>query len=43
MFREVPRPVYGEAMTRQIDQATQKLGQGDLAKLLTSGDTWVVK
>jgi 2-oxoglutarate ferredoxin oxidoreductase subunit beta len=43
VFREVPRPVYGEAMTRQIDQATQKLGPGDLQKLLTSGDTWVVK
>ena len=42
VFREVPRPVYGEAMTRQIDQATQKLGAGDLAKLLSSGDTWVV-
>ncbi len=43
VFRDISRPVYGEAMDRQIDQATEKLGQGDLAKLLHSGDTWVVK
>jgi 2-oxoglutarate ferredoxin oxidoreductase subunit beta len=43
VFREEMRPVYGEAMTRQIEQATQKLGPGDLGKLLQSGDTWVVK
>jgi len=42
VFREQLRPVYGDAMSRQIDQATQKLGPGDLTKLLHSGDTWVV-
>jgi 2-oxoglutarate ferredoxin oxidoreductase subunit beta len=42
VFRDVKRPVYGELMERQIDRATEKLGQGDLVKLLNSGDTWVV-
>ena len=43
VFRNTQRPVYGEAMEAQISQATDRLGQGDLAKLLHSGDTWVVK
>jgi 2-oxoglutarate ferredoxin oxidoreductase subunit beta len=42
VFREVERPVYGEAMDKQIEMATERLGQGDLAKLLHSGDTWTV-
>jgi 2-oxoglutarate ferredoxin oxidoreductase subunit beta len=42
VFRDVKRPVYGELMERQIESATEKLGQGDLAKLLNSGDIWVV-
>jgi 2-oxoglutarate/2-oxoacid ferredoxin oxidoreductase subunit beta len=42
VFRDVPRPVYGELMEQQIEAATAKLGQGDLDKLLNSGDTWVV-
>jgi 2-oxoglutarate/2-oxoacid ferredoxin oxidoreductase subunit beta len=43
VFRDVQRPVYGELMERQIEMATTKLGTGDLAKLLHSGDTWDVK
>jgi 2-oxoglutarate ferredoxin oxidoreductase subunit beta len=43
VFREVARPVYGEAMEAQIEQATDRLGPGDLHKLLHSGDTWTVK
>jgi 2-oxoglutarate ferredoxin oxidoreductase subunit beta len=42
VFREVERPVYGEAMDRQIKMATERLGLGDLDKLLHGGDTWVV-
>jgi len=38
----VARPVYGELMESQIEAATEKLGKGDLAKLLHSGDTWEV-
>ena len=43
VFREVERPVYGEAMSAQIRMATERLGKGDLAQLLNSGDTWVVE
>jgi 2-oxoglutarate ferredoxin oxidoreductase subunit beta len=42
VFRDIDRPVYGELMERQVHAATEKLGQGDLAKLLHSGDTWQV-
>ena len=42
VFREVERPVYGEAMDKQIELATERLGRGDLATLLHSGDTWTV-
>jgi 2-oxoglutarate ferredoxin oxidoreductase subunit beta len=42
VFRAVERPVYGEAMQAQLEAAREKLGPGDLAKLLNSGDTWVV-
>ncbi len=43
VFREYQRPVYGEAMERQIEMATERLGPGDLTNLLNSGDTWEVK
>jgi 2-oxoglutarate ferredoxin oxidoreductase subunit beta len=43
VFRETDRPVYGDAMEQQIEAATDRLGAGDLAKLLHSGDTWVVE
>jgi 2-oxoglutarate ferredoxin oxidoreductase subunit beta len=43
VFRDTARPVYGEAMDAQIEQATAKLGAGDLTRLLHSGDTWTVK
>jgi 2-oxoglutarate/2-oxoacid ferredoxin oxidoreductase subunit beta len=42
IFRDVRRPVYGEAMERQLEMATDKLGEGDLEKLLHGGDTWEV-
>jgi 2-oxoglutarate ferredoxin oxidoreductase subunit beta len=42
VFRDVRRPFYGELMERQIDAATEKLGRGDLDRLLRSGDTWTV-
>jgi 2-oxoglutarate/2-oxoacid ferredoxin oxidoreductase subunit beta len=43
VFRDISRPVYGTQMDRQIQMATDKLGAGDLKKLLHSGDTWVVE
>jgi 2-oxoglutarate ferredoxin oxidoreductase subunit beta len=42
VFRAVERPVYGEAMEAQLEAARAKLGPGDLATLLHSGDTWIV-
>jgi 2-oxoglutarate ferredoxin oxidoreductase subunit beta len=42
VFREVERPVYGEAIAAQLAAATERLGQGSLEKLLTSGDTWTI-
>jgi len=42
VFREVERPVYGEAMAAQIVSATERLGPSSLEKLLHSGDTWSV-
>jgi 2-oxoglutarate ferredoxin oxidoreductase subunit beta len=42
VFRDVQRPVYGDLMDQQIDAATDRLGEGDLDKLLHSGDTWDV-
>ena len=43
VFRDVERPAYGDAMLDQIDQATERLGKGDLASLLRTGDVWEVR
>jgi 2-oxoglutarate ferredoxin oxidoreductase subunit beta len=42
IFRNVTRPVYDDEVNRQLDEAKEKLGKGDLAKLITSGGTWTV-
>jgi 2-oxoglutarate/2-oxoacid ferredoxin oxidoreductase subunit beta len=42
VFREVERPVFGEATVEQIRSATERLGGGSLEKLLHAGDTWTV-
>jgi 2-oxoglutarate/2-oxoacid ferredoxin oxidoreductase subunit beta len=42
VFRQISRPVYGEAMDAQLGAATEKLGAGELSALLASGDTWTV-
>ena len=42
VFREVERPVFGEATVEQIRSATERLGRGSLEKLLQAGDTWTV-
>jgi 2-oxoglutarate ferredoxin oxidoreductase subunit beta len=43
VFRDVERSVYGEAIHRQIESATERLGPGDLEGLLNGGDTWSVE
>jgi 2-oxoglutarate ferredoxin oxidoreductase subunit beta len=39
----VERESYEDAVHRQTREILEKKGKGDLEKLLTSGDTWVVK
>jgi 2-oxoglutarate ferredoxin oxidoreductase subunit beta len=43
VFRAVQRPTYEDLMQRQLEQAVATQGEGDLQKLLLSGDTWVVE
>ena len=42
IFRDVARPTYDDEVNRQLDDAKEKMGKGDLAKLITSGGTWTV-
>jgi 2-oxoglutarate/2-oxoacid ferredoxin oxidoreductase subunit beta len=42
IFRDVDRPVYGDGMEHQLRAAAESQGPGDLARLLSSGDTWTV-
>ena len=42
VFRAVEAPMYDEEFNRQLDVARQKQGPGDLNKLFSSGETWVV-
>jgi 2-oxoglutarate ferredoxin oxidoreductase subunit beta len=43
VFRDVGMPSLDQRIHEQIAAARQKLGEGDLEKLLHSGDTWIVK
>ncbi|MDQ3537637.1 MAG: 2-oxoacid:ferredoxin oxidoreductase subunit beta [Actinomycetota bacterium] len=43
LFRQVSRPVYGERMQAQLDDAVARRGQGDLGALLAGSDTWTVE
>jgi 2-oxoglutarate ferredoxin oxidoreductase subunit beta len=40
VFRAVERPDYGTLVDRQLVQASERAGAGDLAALLRSGATW---
>jgi 2-oxoglutarate ferredoxin oxidoreductase subunit beta len=42
IFRDVERVVYDDAARQQVAQARDSRGNGDLAALLSSGDTWSV-
>jgi 2-oxoglutarate/2-oxoacid ferredoxin oxidoreductase subunit beta len=39
----VERPRYEVEMTRQINEAMKKRGEGDLQKLLNHGETWTIQ
>ena len=43
VFRAVQRPTYEGLMEEQIKSAVSARGEGDLAALLTEGDTWTVE
>ncbi|MEA2174550.1 MAG: 2-oxoglutarate/2-oxoacid ferredoxin oxidoreductase subunit beta, partial [Blastocatellia bacterium] len=43
IFRAIERDTYEHMMTQQIEQSITKSGPGSLAKLIHSGDTWVVE
>ena len=43
VFRAVQRPTYEGLMEEQIKNAVSARGEGDLAALLTEGDTWTVE
>ncbi|MFP6659511.1 MAG: 2-oxoacid:ferredoxin oxidoreductase subunit beta, partial [Pirellulales bacterium] len=42
VFRAVDRPRYDDEVQKQIDQAKETLGAGELDQLFASGDTWLV-
>jgi 2-oxoglutarate ferredoxin oxidoreductase subunit beta len=42
VFRDVARPVYGEELALELEEARAKVGAEELDKLLRSGDTWTV-
>ena len=42
VFRAVERPDYGNAVSSQVVEASQKKGPGDLSALLRSNGTWTV-
>jgi 2-oxoglutarate ferredoxin oxidoreductase subunit beta len=43
VFRDVEAPVYDELMTEQLETAKAQRGEGDLAALVASGDTWTIE
>ncbi len=38
----IDRPLYEAELARQLEAAVTKQGEGDLEKLLNSGDTWMI-
>jgi 2-oxoglutarate ferredoxin oxidoreductase subunit beta len=42
IFRDVGRPVYDDLMSAQVEDSRADRGEGELAALLQSGDTWQV-
>ncbi|HTP80116.1 MAG TPA: 2-oxoacid:ferredoxin oxidoreductase subunit beta [Bacteroidota bacterium] len=43
IFLSIERPTYEEGMTKQIQTAKEKRGEGDMSKLLNSGETWAIE
>ena len=43
IFRDVDRPTYDDLINAQVADAKRDKGQGELANLFNSGDTWTVE
>ena len=43
IFRSVQKPTYDELLEAQVQDSVNRMGPGNLEKLLNSGDTWVVE
>jgi 2-oxoglutarate ferredoxin oxidoreductase subunit beta len=43
IFRQIHKETYDEGIERQIENIKLKKGEGDLEKILFSGNTWEVK
>jgi 2-oxoglutarate/2-oxoacid ferredoxin oxidoreductase subunit beta len=42
VFRSVSRPVYGQDLAHELEDARAKVGPAELEKLLHAGETWTV-
>jgi len=42
VYRQVDAPIFDKAMRAQVAEVTAKKGPGDLAALLSGGETWKV-
>lgn len=42
VFRAIDRPVYGAAMTAELEAAHERAGDEQLERLLRGGETWTV-
>jgi 2-oxoglutarate/2-oxoacid ferredoxin oxidoreductase subunit beta len=42
VLRRISRPTHDQLVKAQLDDAVTKFGDGDLGKLLVSGETWTV-
>ena len=43
VFRDVEKPTYEDLLAGQVNSAIEKMGAGDLMKLLHAGDTWTIE
>ncbi|HKS40857.1 MAG TPA: 2-oxoacid:ferredoxin oxidoreductase subunit beta [Blastocatellia bacterium] len=43
VFRDVEKATYEEMLENQVQAAVEKMGPGNLEKLINSGDTWVIE
>ena len=41
VLRNIERPTHDALLTGQIDHAREQQGEGDLRRLLNSGETWI--